>query len=132
MSVQMWAFLERKCNGRWELVDIPACPERDAAATDSDIAPTNIAPPSWGKFNFNHYYALSGDRDLPDDLSTPLRAYVDRHWPEPNRPSWMSLAEIAQHATADRDGRYAHLDWETLLKQGHADVNDLRVIFWAD
>lgn len=128
MSVSVYAYLERKAGDHWELVHALA-PSPEFAGQP---VPTNIAPGSWGKRNFAHTYEVSGERGLPEDLSNGLSDFVRAQFPEPNRPSWMTLAEIVQHLKADAAGTYAHFDCDTLIAQGAAPASDLRVVFWAD
>ena len=128
MSVYVYAFLERQLADGWELAS-PVGIDCDYGAA---IVPLNIAPPSWGSFNFRHYYEISGERGLPTDMSEVLQAYIATHWQQLNRPSWMSLAEVQRHYDQDTNGRYAHLDAATLMASGGAAADQLRVVFWAD
>lgn len=127
MSSWVYACLERRSEQGWEL----AQPLRPDPQFDGDLVPVNVAPESWGKGNFAHYYAISGERDLPVDLSEALRRFLDRHWEVVNRPSWMSLAEIAGHERADVNGVHAHLNAAD-LRTGDCADDQLRVVFWAD
>lgn len=128
MSTAVYAVLERRSDNGWEL----AHPPESDPQYPGERVPRNVAPGSWGKFNFTHYYELSGERDLPDPISKGLRSFLAAHWPVPNRPSWMTLTEIRQHEEEDAEGRYAHLNWRELGVCGQAPDDRLRVVFWAD
>ena len=128
MSTQMIAVVEIKECSSWIL--------GHALQLDCDygdeLIPQNIAPESWGKFNFAVYYEKSGEKDFPEDMSLDLKRFVDTHWPEANRPSWMSLREIKDFLKDDTAGRYAHLDIEVFAEFADFCDEEIRVIFWAD
>lgn len=127
MGTRMIAIVEVKKCGGWIL--------GHSLQTDCDydeLVPRNIAPESWGKFNFAVYYEKSGEKDFPKDMSLELKKFIENHWPEANRPSWMSFREIKDFDEEDSAGRYAHLDIELFAEFADKCDEEIRVIFWAD
>ena len=128
MGTRMIAVVEIKECRSWIL--------GHALQTDCDygdeLVPRNIAPESWGKFKFAVYYEKSGEKDFPEDMSLDLKRFVDKHWPEANRSSWMSLREIKGFYEEDSAGRYAHLDIEQFWEFADFSNEEIRVISWAD
>jgi hypothetical protein len=128
MSTYVYVLLEVYQNNHWIHVgDFVHDEEYDFA-----LVPINIAPDSWGKFNFAVYYEASKEKDLPPDLSTPLKIFINTHWPTPNRPSWMTVAEMRAFYDRDYNGRFAHFDFEKLANQFDLPEAHIRIIFWAD
>jgi len=128
MSICVYAYLERRGSGGWLLADRLAADD----GFEGHLVPLNIAPRSWGSFNFAVYYEASGERDLPADISDALRAFIDHHGIEPNRPSWWTVAEAHRFQLADHEQRFAHFDTNGLLARSNEGGLDLRIVFWAD
>ena len=123
----MYAVVEIFDGEAWQL----AHPLEASCDYNGDLVPKNIAPESWGKYNFKIYYEASAERDFPEDMSLDLKAFVLNHFEWPNRPSWMTLAEITQFFESDIESRCAHLDFESLQKQFDVPADQLRIVFWA-
>ena len=128
MATRMIAIVEAKECDRWLL----AHNLQTDCNYGEEMVPRNIAPESWGKFNFAVYYEKSGEKDFPEDISLELKKFIENQWPEANRPSWMSLREIKQFYEEDSACRYAHLDIEQFLEFADFSDEEIRVIFWAD
>lgn len=125
MSVSVFAFVECGQDNRWQLYE--------AAGSRHQEPRSNIAPESWGQFNFRVYYDQSLEKGLPDNLSKGVRAIISQYFDgQINRPSWMSLAEIIGFHQQDKLGRYAHFDCEALINIQEQQQQDIRVVFWAD
>jgi hypothetical protein len=99
---------------------------------DGVLVPQNAAPESWGKTNFSIYYAVSGERGFPDNLSATLRLFVDRFWRDANRPSWMTVEEMRAFYEKAGSEQYAHVDFESILQKQQQQPDDIRLVFWAD
>lgn len=128
MGSSVYAFLEVYRNEGWIY---PGAFVHDEAY-DFALVPVNIAPASWGKFNFGVYYEASKERGFPDDMSAALKRFVDVYWEEANRPSWMTVAEMRGFYEGDGNGRFAHLDFEAMASRFDLPENHIRVVFWAD
>lgn len=125
MSVSVFAFVECCQDKQWQLYE--------AVGSRHQQPRSNMAPESWGQFNFRVYYEQSQERGLPQDLSPGLRTIIDQFFGgQINRPSWMTLAEIIDFYHQDKSGRYAHLDWVILNSIQAHQQQDIRVVFWAD
>ncbi len=128
MGSVMYAYLEIFRDKSWVLAD-----ELEVSCEfDNTLVPKNIAPSSWGKFNFTVYYETSGEKGFPDDISLALQDFVQVHWQWANRPSWMTIKEIRDFYDNDAEGRFSHLDFEALASKYNAPETHLRVVFWAD
>lgn len=128
MGTRMIAIAELKKCGSWVLAhELSADPDYN-----DELAPQNIAPESWGKFNFAVYYERSGEKDFPEDMSLELQQFIDRHWQDANRPSWISLNDLKAFHTEDAEGRYAHFDLELFSALSNHCDEKIRVVFWAD
>jgi hypothetical protein len=124
----MYAVIEVKRSNGWVLGD-------DLVADldyGGERVPQNIAPESWGKYNYRIYFEGSGERDFPADLSPPLRAFIDQYWSDANRPSWMTLKEMKQVEAADHHREFAHFDVQQFSRFCDRSDDAIRVIFWAD
>ncbi len=128
MGTAVHAFVEILSDNRWIYVGDYAHDDEYNFA----LVPKNIAPESWGKFNFAVYYEASGEKGFPDDLSAALKSFINRYWERSNRPSWMTVAEMRAFYEADQDGRYAHLDFEGIASQFNLPEDQIRVVFWVD
>ncbi|MCO5197866.1 MAG: hypothetical protein M9941_09010 [Anaerolineae bacterium] len=128
MSTYVYMFWEVREAGAWTYVgkfihDI----EYDGA-----LVPQNSAPDSWGKYNFSVYYAVSGERGFPDDLSETLQNFVNTYWVDANRPSWMTIEEMRAFYEQEGSEQYAHIDFETIQQENGHQSSDIRLVFWAD
>lgn len=128
MSTTVYAFLEIFDDDGWRFAGNFVEDE----AYDFELVPENIAPASWGKFNFAVYYNASGEKGLPPDASPSLRQFIGRCWPSQNRPSWMTIAEMRAFYESDQDHRYAHFDFERLASAFDLPEAHIRVVFWAE
>lgn len=128
MSTTVYMFWEVRRHGEWQFAG--ECVHSDEY--DHVLVPQNIAPESWGKYNFSIYYAVSGERGFPNNLSDALRLFVDQFWQDANRPSWMTVEEIRAFYEEAGSEQYAHVDFESILQQHHLQPDDMRLVFWAD
>ena len=128
LSVYVFGYWEIFKEGQWHLAGNWVQDDAFGVAP----VPQNVVPDSWGKFNFNKYYEVSGERGLPDDLSSELRAFMAAFFPELNRPSWMTAAEIVVFAEWDENGRFAHLHLEPFIEQYQLPSEQMRLVFWAE
>ena len=128
MGTNVYAFLEIKQSNQWVFAGQFVADDEYGG----ELVPQNIAPASWGKYNFAVYYEASGEKGFPPDLSTAVRQFVATHWPEANRPSWMTVADMRQFYESPDSSQYAHLDFETLAQPHDLPETDIRIVFWAD
>jgi hypothetical protein len=128
MGTRVYAFLEVFVKNRWLYTgDFIHDEEYDFA-----LVPKNIAPESWGAFNFAVYYEASKEKGFPSDMSAALLNFVDTYWEWANRPSWMTVAEMRAFYEADKDGRFAHIDFETISSRFKLPEAHIKVVLWAD
>ena len=128
MSVSIYAFIEHKSASGW-------CLYKDMDRKHHEPG-FNLAPISWGRYNFDRYYEQSAEKGLPEDLSPGIQQIIEKQqadWGDDaiNRPSWLSLQEILDIYKHDREHRYAHFDMEFLQQLECKLKQDIRVIFWA-
>jgi hypothetical protein len=129
MSVTVYAFVEYKSNIDWLLFT-----DMNKKYHEPGY---NLAPTSWGNYNFTRYYEQSREKGLPDDLSSGIQKIIEQQqadWGDDviNRPSWISLQEILDFYLQDTENRYAHFDFEFLQQLKEKLNQDIRVVFWAN
>lgn len=129
MSVTVYAFVEYKSNIDWLLFT-----DMNKKYHEPGY---NLAPTSWGNYNFTRYYEQSREKGLPNDLSSGLKKIIEQQqadWGDDaiNRPSWLSLQEILDCYEHDNEHRFAHFDIEFLQRLEHKLKQAIRVVFWAN
>jgi len=128
MGTIVYAYLEICDGDKWRFAGNLVKEE----AYGGELVPENIAPESWGKYNFAVYYEASLEKGLPADLSLTLKQFTNQYWPDQNRPSWMTVAEMREFYNPEENKQFAHLNFEGFAQQFDLPENQIRVVFWAD
>lgn len=129
MSISVYAFIEIQRETAWELF-------RDFDKRYHE-PPFNLAPLTWGEFNFSKYYEFSQEKGLPKNLSPDLAQIIEQQKIQfgddaINRPSWISYEEILDFYQQDTENLYAHFDFKFLGQLKEKQKQDIRVVFWCN
>lgn len=126
MSTEVYAFIEVLKTSGWVLFQDFEKPHHQP--------PYNLAPFSWGDYNFTKYYEASGEKGFPKDLSCELKQIIQGQQHEwgvdaINRPSWMTITEVLSFYQSDNKNQYAHFDIDFLMEINQQEL--IRVVFWS-
>ncbi len=129
MSITVYAFIEIQRGTAWKLF-------RDFDKRYHE-PPFNLAPLTWGEFNFSKYYEFSQEKGLPKSMSPGLVHIIEQQkilfgYDAINRPSWMCFEEIIDFYKQDIENHYAHFDFEFLGQLKEEIKQNIRVVFWCN